>query len=138
MFRYIAVLAIGALGGSLTVMLAMNAMTDRNSALPQGAIVAFAGNCPQGWQDFDVAAGRMLIGAGQGEGLPKRRQGEIGGGSENAEVNLSIPQSQNYSSDPAIINPLPESSNQEIAVRGPSMPPFLVVRYCEWRRNRMN
>jgi len=132
------VLAIGAIGGSLPGILAMNVMKDHDSSLPQDAVVAFAGDCPEGWRDFDQAAGRMLVGAGQGKDLPERKQGQIGGGSENAELILSIPLFEDFSTDPSIINPLPESSNQSISVPGPALPPFLVVRYCESPRNQTN
>jgi len=48
---------------------------------PASAVVAFAAadSCPQGWQDYTEANGRVIIGAGRGAGLTLREFGTVGG-----------------------------------------------------------
>lgn len=52
-----------------------------NAGIPAGAVVAFdsANGCPEGWQNWDQGAGRVIIGAGQGSGLSNRSFGDVGG-----------------------------------------------------------
>lgn len=49
--------------------------------VPNGAIMAFDSvqGCPSGWTNYSVAAGRVIIGAGQGPGLASRSPQEQGG-----------------------------------------------------------
>lgn len=57
---------------------------------PPSAIVAFqSATCPPGWFPFHEAAGRTLVGAGQGEGLSMRTSGETGGEENHT---LTIPE----------------------------------------------
>ena len=50
-------------------------------AVPNGAVVAFEGSCPDGWQLFPSAGGRFIVGAGEHPNRPLRtyRVGEVGG-----------------------------------------------------------
>ena len=48
--------------------------------VPSGAVLAFdRQRCPAGWSPYDALAGRMVVGAGRGEGLTLRRLGDRGG-----------------------------------------------------------
>ena len=42
--------------------------------IPSGAVLAFdrASGCPNGWNPFDDAAGRVIVGVGQGSGTTER------------------------------------------------------------------
>ena len=44
------------------------------NGVPRGTVAAFdlSDGCPDGWKTFDPAAGRFIIGAGQGKGLEDR------------------------------------------------------------------
>lgn len=64
------------------------------AAFPAGAVVAFASDirgCPAGWIEYRVAAGRAIIGAGDGAGLTPRRPGETGGAESLALAAENLP-----------------------------------------------
>lgn len=49
-------------------------------ALPRGMISSFTTNfCPQGWVLWSEGTGRVIVGAGQGQGLSNRSMMEVGG-----------------------------------------------------------
>ena len=54
-------------------------LTGATVAIPQNAVVAFNRQCPAGWELFRDAAGRMIVGVGQGDGLRNRGLEERGG-----------------------------------------------------------
>jgi hypothetical protein len=49
--------------------------------VPTGAVAAFdlRERCPDGWSDFDALRGRVIIGAGKGDGLAQRDFGQLAG-----------------------------------------------------------
>ena len=51
------------------------------NGVPKGTVAAFdlSDGCPDGWKPFDDAAGRFIIGAGQGKGLEERLVRAVGG-----------------------------------------------------------
>ncbi len=51
------------------------------NGVPKGTVAAFdlSDGCPGGWKSFDAAAGRFIIGAGQGKGLEERLVRAVGG-----------------------------------------------------------
>jgi hypothetical protein len=54
--------------------------TKRGVVIPHGAVLAFdALECPDGWSLFDRAAGRMIVGVGQGKMLTERNLRQTGG-----------------------------------------------------------
>lgn len=59
--------------------------------VPPGMVAAFdvQGACPTGWVEFSDASGRTIIGAGQGEGLSKRKYRDTGG---KEQKTLTIPE----------------------------------------------
>ena len=61
--------------------------------LPKGAVVAFASDdgCPSGWLAYPNLTGRMIIGAGQGENLPKHSYLEIGGSESQKIATENLP-----------------------------------------------
>lgn len=65
--------------------------------LPKNAIVAFNSDCPQeGWEEYKLAKGRFILGAGQGalyngNLLTKRSLGDIGGQEKYMLVKDQLP-----------------------------------------------
>lgn len=59
---------------------------DEELPVPTGAIVAFAGDCPLGWQASTDLAGRFMLGAGKDTDEIYWKQGESGGA---WDINLS-------------------------------------------------
>lgn len=59
------------------------------SAVPSGAIAAFSGGCPAGWNAYTAAAGRVLVGAGSGYNV-----GDTGGANS---VTLTVSQMPQHS-----------------------------------------
>ena len=51
------------------------------NGVPKGTVAAFdlSDGCPDGWKPFDAAAGRFIVGAGQGKGLEERLVRAVGG-----------------------------------------------------------
>lgn len=49
--------------------------------LTAGMIMAFdlVTGCPEGWQTYEIGAGRFILGAGQGDGLTERQYGAVEG-----------------------------------------------------------
>jgi len=56
-------------------------LPDLVGTVPSGAIVAFdlPKGCPAGWEDFDLASGRVIIGVGKSDGLSSRQYRQTGG-----------------------------------------------------------
>lgn len=51
-----------------------------STTLPSGAVVAFRlADCPEGWEPYDLARGRAIIGSGKGDALSTRHLEEHGG-----------------------------------------------------------
>ncbi|MEW8350160.1 MAG: hypothetical protein AB2689_28100 [Candidatus Thiodiazotropha taylori] len=47
---------------------------------PSGALMAFdRQECPEGWEKFEQASGRVIVASGRGRGLNNRSLGEMGG-----------------------------------------------------------
>lgn len=114
------------------------------AAITPGAILAFEGRCPIGWDEYKRAAGRVVIGAGQGKGLSKRGVGDVGGAES---VKLSIAEMPKHDHG-AIIGGLP-GATEGMNEGGPhnagyreykqssggqsaheNMPPFITLQYC--------
>lgn len=48
--------------------------------VPSGAVLAFdQESCPEGWEDFNSGAGRVVIGVGKSQGLTERKHLDVGG-----------------------------------------------------------
>lgn len=120
---------------------------------PQGGVVAFdlAGGCPPGWFPYSNAAGRLIVGAGQGSaGLAKRNFQELGGSETHT---LSIEQLPPHNFTARVLQagrsnvdrynaggrdyPVVSASESLIETntvgRGApfsKMPPFVVLHYC--------
>lgn len=60
-----------------------------------GVIVAFESpQCPAGWNRYDAAVGRVIVGAGQGPGLRIRPSGSVGGSESFQLTNGNMPAHQ--------------------------------------------
>ena len=124
--------------------------------LPQRAVVAFNGACPDGWKPFVAARGRFILGAGEGNGLKPRSLGDSGG---KEAVPLTLEEIPHHVHDVGIGTSdsygLVVNGNRRLAhfgerdphnkppapTTGPAgepspsphdnMPPFTVLTYCE-------
>ena len=75
---------------------------DEPLPIPAGAIVAFAGDCPIGWEASSSLAGRFLLGAGQGNldergnPLTVRTRGESAGQESHTLQPNEMPRHRHY------------------------------------------
>jgi microcystin-dependent protein len=117
------------------------------AAIPKGAVVPFRlVECPRGWRPFGKAAGRTIIGAGDGEGLTERALGERGGEEGHQLTNEELPKLQLAATDDGTAN-IPEAKRSvieprrivatnpiEFAGQGnphSNMQPWIALLYCE-------
>jgi hypothetical protein len=119
--------------------------------VPTSAVVAFnSANCPSGWKNYTALAGRMIVGAGEGNGLTKRIMLEAGG-SESKQlqvdelpphsVTVDVPAASRSRVDrydaggkdyPVITLAMTPVTSNTIGAGQPfdMMPPFIVLNYC--------
>lgn len=121
--------------------------------LPKGSVVAFdLDACPNGWRTYELAAGRVLIGAGIGQGLTPRQRLATGG-DESATLLIENIPSHSHRIDLGTLNgqglfgQAEEYGNAILGrARGPAfnsrteavgaskafsiMPPFLAITFC--------
>ena len=130
-------------------------LKEEQAAFPVGAIVAVRGRCPSGWDEYEDARGRVLVGANDRFAL-----GESGGSRnirierENLpSITLRLPTWRSHGGDntaqtdeytprlphhavvnaDALGNYSKHSRRTEVLGKGrtiPHMPPYRVVRYC--------
>ncbi|MDH3715858.1 MAG: hypothetical protein OET44_18655 [Gammaproteobacteria bacterium] len=117
------------------------------AAVPRGAIVPFRlVECPRGWRAFGKAAGRTIIGVGEGEGLAERALGERGGEESHQLTKEELPKHELTASDGEATDILDgkrsgierkritASSPIEFARPGKphsNMQPWIALLYCE-------
>ncbi|MDX0559447.1 hypothetical protein U8C35_27165 (plasmid) [Sinorhizobium medicae] len=120
------------------------------NGVPRGAVAAFdlTDGCPDGWNPFDDASGRFIIGAGQGKGLKERLTRAVGGDEEHKLTIDELPSQQIQISGLASASrgdrynaggknyPVVTVSSGAITVGGSGnpisiMPPFIALRYCK-------
>lgn len=124
--------------------------------VPSGAVAAFdREGCPDGWSPFVDAAGRVILGVGQGEGLSRRRYREMSSPVESVRLTEShIPAHQhetlvglvevgafgNGPSRRAVIGrdmgPVAATALSSSYGRNPPeafsiMPPFVALQFCK-------
>ena len=116
--------------------------------VPPGMVAAFdlAGTCPAGWIEFSDAAGRTIIGTGQGEGLSRRKYRDAGGKEQKTLTISELPPHTHpgnvsiggYSFEHHKWNDrLPgEKWKQETGSTGDGksfdiMPPFIALTFCK-------
>jgi hypothetical protein len=129
-------------------------IVSKTASVPSSTVASFdLRECPQGWKSFDDGAGRVVVGAGRGEGLTPRSY-RVPGGSENVRLTeANIPAHQhdtltavnftapwgNAATRPQAVEgtktgnwPTAQSSSygkaQPDAV--PTMPPFIALTVC--------
>ena len=106
----------------------------RDASSPSGAVVAFdiTEGCPDGWEGFQPANGRVIVGVGSSDGLSNRTFRERGG---RETVTLSREQ---LPFEPDV---RPDGGNgRENYVKGldnsdpaphENMPPFIALHFCK-------
>jgi hypothetical protein len=121
--------------------------------IPAGAVVAFAieDGCPAGWTSYSNAAGRVILGAGQGTGLTRRGY-LLQEGSESVNLRMENLPAQKIKTNGMVVNasrtdrynaggkdyvvsvvsnvPIETDalgSDKPISV----MPPFVALNYCK-------
>lgn len=120
--------------------------------LPQGAILAFhTSSCPSGWSPFDLAKGRVLVGAGagnsdaDGSALTTRVLGDTGGREFTTGIPFSSAIASEASPTPLLNLGNPQSAGRpfplfttaaaDTTIHGPkedsNMMPFTTVTYCQ-------
>ena len=120
--------------------------TLKPESLPSKAVIAFNSRaCPDGWDEFDFAKGRVIVGAGRGHGLSPRILGDTGGEERHLLTEREMPSHRHQVSPGRASSPTTGSSlpyrehpnqgpwNTEIAGGNQphnNMPPFLVLQYC--------
>jgi microcystin-dependent protein len=117
------------------------------AAIPKGAVVPFRlVECPRGWRPFSKAAGRTIIGAGEGEELTERALGERGGEEAHQLINEELPKLQLAATGDGTAN-ITEAKRsviepRRIVANGPiefagqgnphnNMQPWIALLYCE-------
>ncbi|MEE9339611.1 MAG: hypothetical protein V3U87_16170 [Methylococcaceae bacterium] len=125
----------------------------RKVTLPSGSILAFnLESCPKGWNNFQLAAGRTIVGSGKGENLTPYAKGEIGGEEVSSITISNLPSHQHLapfgvqaseaaygqggaarviSGSSVIIHPLTKTSPVGNGNSFSNMQPFIAMLYCE-------
>ena len=63
-----------------------------NASLPRGSLVAFdRRSCPDGWEKFEHASGRVIVASGKGAKLTTRTLGETGGSEQHKLTTDEMP-----------------------------------------------
>jgi hypothetical protein len=117
--------------------------------VPKGAVTAFdiSEDCPAGWTRFEDAAGRFILGAGQGKFLLDRPLRSMGGFEwhtltvdELPRLTIALPLAGVSSVDRYDAGgrnyPVVTVTNGTVTTGGSAkgfetMPPFLALRYCK-------
>lgn len=133
---------------------ALAAREAHRIAVPSGAVMAFnLPKCPVGWRPFQPAAGRVVVGAGEGnrdmhdQPLTKREVGDSAGaeahalseGEMPAHVHTYIftnhqgtPKHTDYSAHEFGDSNTPTNTSSTGGGKPHNnMPPFVVLKYCE-------
>lgn len=125
------------------------AVADRVAPIPKHAVIAVdIDGCPPGWQPFEAAAGRLIIGAGKGGPLTNRKYRDVGG-AENHELTIEEMPAHAHSyelikdksrggqkgTQTVVITNRLEGEAKTEDVGGSrshnNMPPFIVLYYCK-------
>lgn len=123
-------------------------------SVPKGAVMAFnLTECPKGWTMFGAASGRVIVGAGSGNGLTPRAVGSTGGAETHVLSLAEIPRHRHDTTEAGDANSTFGISGEKRARHGVSwaqfatsftdyagdgqphnnMPPFHTLLYCERR-----
>jgi len=127
-------------------------VSGSGAGVPADAVMAFdAAACPPGWEEFPGAAGRVVLGAGDGAGLTPRTLGETGGEEDHQLTNAEMPRHHHHvgpikrgvggvpASDWNIVpskNIVYDDAYWETTYQGMdqphnNMPPYLALLYCK-------
>ena len=101
--------------------------------VPETAVIVFDGRCPPGWDPFDMLAGRVVVGAGNGKDLTSRVAGQEGGTESQDFRFRSIDLNGNIGGSGQ--DRLVDSVNHKALNNGEflpleNLPPFRVMQYC--------
>jgi len=123
--------------------------------IPSGAVLAFKRkSCPAGWKPITIVKGRVIVGAGKGNGMSERKFGDTGGEEKHCLTKNEMPSHNHYirrfkgatndclagsREDYGISTSYNKGTAVEknvISVTGgnrphENMPPFVVMLYCE-------
>lgn len=86
---------INSMNDGISIRSAMNCIymeQQKNISFPSKAVVAFnSESCPNGWETLKNGEGRVIVGAGRGDGLSARILGDIGGAEVHTLTISEIP-----------------------------------------------
>ncbi|WP_416064595.1 phage tail protein [Rhizobium sp. ZK1] len=119
----------------------------QRATIPTGAVIAFSRACPAGWTSYPGAAGRTIIGAGQGENLSSRSIEETGGAELHTLTIEELPQQTIEISGLAGTSsvdrynaggrdyPVVAKTSGSVTIGGggksfSTMPPFIALSFC--------
>lgn len=141
---------VGVVGGVITTgILAVAPNTFRwlvRPAVPSGAVVAFDGACPDGWDPYQIAGGRFVVGAGDHpNGGTTHKPGATGGEEMHTLKIEELPShSHPYSSLSSVVggcglegcNSQLQKNDIQTGAIGEgkphnNMPPYIALTYCK-------
>jgi hypothetical protein len=116
-------------------------------SVPSGAVLAFANQCPkEGWREYSDGKGRVIVGAGRGDGLSARVLGDTGGAETHTLTVNEMPEHSHLvakgRADAGTVGKqllpydfhhhLDDWPTEETGGSKPhnNMPPFIVLQYC--------
>ena len=125
----------------------MKSLQASFEAIPTGAVVPFiAVKCPDGWDDYKKAAGRTIVGVGQGEDTKHYTLEEMGGAethtltieqmpSHTHEITTAMEYAHPATQTVMSFNPVDQQPRARSLPEGKgkphnNMPPYLALRYC--------
>ena len=151
--REILIAAAGAVIAALIAAAAEGIFGALSSLLgptvPPGAVVAFDRECPEGWESYQIGAGRFLLGADKARAL-----NDEGGSAEHVLTLAEMPNHNHdggrflvgRTGDNTVRAETDDTGQNEINIRHGfpmvaegggqphnNMPPYLVVNFCEKR-----
>lgn len=125
-------------------------LVSLTGGVPSNVVVAFdaPGNCPEGWVEFEDAAGRAIIGSGKGKDLTERDYRAKGGEEQHQLTIEEIPahthqviqmvadnnidgvdsyttHSSEHHNEPRKSEPAGGNQSHN------NMPPFIALKYCK-------